>query len=95
MAPTRQKERVSVLGRSQTRSEEKLHLKSSRSRETRRQSSLPPDPASLRSSSSNSLKPKQKVRTISVPAGLKEILNDLSKEVKERPESSLLAVSFR
>ena len=39
-------------------------------RESRRQNSVPPP---------NSTKPK--TRTISVPAGLKDILNDLSKEV--------------
>ena len=44
-------------------------------RESRRQISVPP------SNSTSSTKPKQ--RTISVPAGLKDILNDLSKEVGE------------
>ena len=43
-------------------------------REARRQNSVPP------SHPSSSTKPK--TRTISVPAGLKDILNDLSKEAR-------------
>ena len=43
-------------------------------REARRQNSVPP------SHTSSSTKPK--TRTISVPAGLKDILNDLSKEAR-------------
>ena len=91
----KQRQSLSLPGRGQrseeklhlktsSRSEEKLHLKTgSRSRETRRQSSLPPNTSDTNTatSSSDSLKPPAKVRTISVPAGLKEILNDLSKEV--------------
>ena len=79
MAPARHREKrlsLSVPGRS----EENLGLKiTNRSRDTRRQSS------SSSPSSSSSLVTKQKTRTISVPAGLKEILNDLSKEVEDLP----------
>ena len=87
MAPTRHREKrlsLSVPGRqvrqvAASKSEENLGLKiNNRSRDTRRQSSSSP--------SSSAAANKQKTRTISVPAGLKEILNDLSKEVEYIPE---------